>query len=137
MSNQIDAYIEFSYQGKTYRPSARIDLDRLMESAGHEHNIHLQLAQLNGIDSYSYLYEVMESCPISFSNPSGFAADFLSDSGFDFTGFEAHWREARDFSTLDDIMERHLKGHECARHPGLKTALRDAFRAGKAAADRE
>lgn len=133
MANSIDARIEFSYRGEIHHPSASIDLDKTMEAGGIGHGLHLQLAKASGIDSYSYLYEVMESYPITFSNPKGIAADYLSGAEFDFAGFETHWRETRDFTTLDVIIAHHFNDDECARHPALRVALREAFRVGKAA----
>ncbi len=133
MDNSIVARIKFSFRGETYSPSAKIDLDELMTGSETYHRLHLLLARTNGIDTYSYLYEVMESYPIEFSNPTGLAADYLSGTEFEFSGFETRWHEKHDLSILDAIIDHHFKGDDCAQNPALKAALREAFQAGKAA----
>ncbi|MEN8178090.1 MAG: hypothetical protein ABFS39_05660 [Pseudomonadota bacterium] len=135
MDNKIDARIKFSFRGETHNPSANIDLDALMSGSETHQSLHLLLARTNSIDTYSYLYEVMESCPIEFSNPTGFAADYLSGTAFDFSGFETRWHEQHDLSILNAIIEHHFKGDDCAKHPALKAALTEAFHAGRSAAD--
>ncbi|QYZ67978.1 MAG: hypothetical protein OI74_12005 [Gammaproteobacteria bacterium (ex Lamellibrachia satsuma)] len=137
MDNRISARITFSFKGETHTPSASVDLDELIKRGDSHDTLHPLLARTNGIDSYSYLYEVMESHPIEFSNPTGFAADYLSGTEFDFVGFEKRWHEEKYLSILDAIIQHHFKGEDCAQHPSLKAALREAFHAGKAAASRE
>ncbi|RLJ19062.1 hypothetical protein DJ030_10110 [bacterium endosymbiont of Escarpia laminata] len=137
MDNRISVHITFSFKGETHTPSASINLDELIRGGDFQDTLRPLLARTNGIDSYSYLYEVMESHPIEFSNPTGFAADYLSGTEFDFIGFEKRWHEENDLSILDAIIEHHFEGEDVAQHPSLKAALREAFRAGKAAASRE
>lgn len=137
MDNSIDARIEFSFRGETYSPSVNIDLDEFMARGETLHTLHLLLARTNGIDTYSYLYEVMESYPIAFSNPTGFAADYLSGTEFEFSGFETRWHEKHHLSILDAIIDHHFKGDDCAQNPALKAALREAFQAGKAAVNQK
>ncbi len=137
MDNHIDARVEFSFRGETYSPSACIDFDELMKEGKARHALHLQLAKTNGIDTYSYLYEAMESCLIEFSNPTGLAADYLSGTEFDFSGFERHWHERHKLSILNSIIEHHFKGDVCAQYPVVIAALHDAFRAGKASVTQE
>ncbi len=137
MDNRISVRITFSFKGETHTPSTSVDLDELIKGGDAHDTLHPLLARTNGIDSYSYLYEVMESHPLEFSNPSGFAADYLSGTEFDFIGFEKRWREENVISTLDAIIELHFEGEDFAQHPSLKAALHEAFRAGKAASGQE
>ena len=64
----IDATVNFSFKGETYNLTTTIDLDNVMQGDGHVPNIHLLLARQNDIDTYSYLYEAMESHPVRYSN---------------------------------------------------------------------
>ncbi|WP_177418015.1 hypothetical protein [endosymbiont of Lamellibrachia barhami] len=137
MDNRISIRITFSFKGETHTPSASLDLDELVKGGNAHDTLRPLLARTNGIDSYSYLYEVMESQPIEFSNPTGFAADYLTGTEFDFISFEKRWREENELSILDAIIEHHFEGEDCAQHPSLKAALHEAFRAGKSAANQD
>ncbi|MBL3591729.1 MAG: hypothetical protein JMN24_18405 [gamma proteobacterium endosymbiont of Lamellibrachia anaximandri] len=137
LDNRISVRISFSFKGETHTPSAIVDLDELIKGGGSHDTLHPLLARTNGIDSYSYLYEAMESYPLEFSNPTGFAADYLNGTVFDFTGFEVRWHEEHEYAVLNSIINNHFKDETYANHPALKAALREAFFAGKKAADQE
>jgi hypothetical protein len=129
--NQIDAGVEFSYQGETYNPKATIDLDGLMQSHGRLPDLHRFLAQQYGIDTYSYLYEVMESHPIEYANASGLALQCLHDGLFDLAAFEQLWHENRDIEVLTQIAHQHLGLDDLQQEPKIKTALLAAYRLGQ------
>jgi hypothetical protein len=131
MKNCIDACAEFSYQGKNYSPSATIELDHLLERDGALPSIHALLAEANGIDTYSYLYEVMEQADIGFSNAQGLAADFVKEGCFDQEGFVSQWHADKVLCLLQPIAARELGIDDLERHPELKNALIQAFNLGK------
>lgn len=130
MKNSIDAHVEFSFKGESYAPYATIALDELLEHHGAIPPLHAILAEKNGIDTYSYLYEVMEQAEIFFDNARGLAADFLIDGRFDTEAFVAQWHENQVLGLLQAIALREgFKDLE--HHPALKNALLQAYLAGK------
>ena len=131
MKNSITVGLAFSYQGKSYSPSATIDLDALMEQGTHLPDLHGLLASRNNIDTYSYLYEVMESHDIEFSNITGLAGQCLRDGHFDTDKFARLWHEQRELEVLDTIAKEQLGIDSLEQRPDLKAALIAAFRAGK------
>lgn len=132
MSNRIDASIEFSFKGESYSPTATIDLDIMMEKSGQLPNLHRTLALQHNIDTYSYLYEVMESHGIQYSNASGLAVHCLHDGQFDLQAFETLWREAHEAVGLADIAREQLGIEDLNSEPRIKQALLQAYRLGKA-----
>jgi hypothetical protein len=133
--NTIDARIVFGFRGETHSPTATIDLDQLMESGDESPDLHRLLARLNQIDTYSYLYEVMEATPIEFSTPRGLAIECLSDGHFDLQKFIQLWQQQPEFAALHKIAKEHLAIDDLAQHPNIHAALRAAFDAGKQAND--
>lgn len=135
MSNNIKARIEFSFRGETYSPEVRINLDDVVSAGQDLSRLHAKLAQANGIDTYSYLYEVMESSEIIFSDATGVAKKYLSDSGhFDFEGFRAANRY-NDNPSMLQVAQQHMKIEDLSEIEGLEDALLAAYNAGKDATD--
>ncbi|MDH5183662.1 MAG: hypothetical protein OEX12_07195 [Gammaproteobacteria bacterium] len=133
MSNRIDASIEFSYKGESYSPTATIDLDVMMIKSGQLPNLHRTLALQHKIDTYSYLYEVMESHEIQYSNATGLAQQCLQDGRFDLPAFEQLWQENREVTALEDIARDQLGIEDLDAEPKFKQALIEAYRLGKTA----
>ena len=131
MTNRIDASIEFSFQGKGYSPTATIDLDIIMAKSGSLPDLHRTLALQHKIDTYSYLYEAMESYDIHYSNPTGLAEQCLHNGQFDLAAFEQLWREEHETRALADIAQNHLGITDLAAEPKIKQALLEAYRLGK------
>lgn len=130
MKNSIDAHVEFSFKGETYAPFAAIDLDDLLEHHGSLPQIHALLAEKHGIDTYSYLYEVMQETEIVFDNAQGLAAQFLINGEFDMEAFTARWQENRILGLLQAVALRELGVDHLDQHPALKNALFQAYRLG-------
>lgn len=131
MTNSIVAHVEFSFQGKTYALSSTIDLDRLLAQHDSFSALHAILAKEHGIDTYSYLYEVMQEAEIEFQNAQGLAAEFLSDGEFDWEAFAANWQDNKIIALLQPIATRELGIADLNQHPQLKTALMQAFDMGR------
>ncbi len=133
MENRIDISVEFSYQGERHAPSATLDLDVLMEKGAELVDLHALLAGQHGIDTYSYLYEVMEAHELVFSQATGLARHCLHEGQFDLDRFRHLWRQQREMRILDDIAARHLNIADLSKHPQLQAALLAAYEAGKKA----
>ena len=131
MKNTIDARVEFDFKGESYSPSATIDLDKLLESNRSFPSIHDILAAENHIDTYSYLYEVMQQTEIQFENARGIAAEFLHDGIFDHDAFVAKWHANSVLQLLQPIAKRELGIDDLEQHAGLKNALIQAYNLGK------
>ncbi len=130
-NNSIDVIIAFSFKGESHTPRATIDLDRTMETLGEMPDYHRVVAMQNGIDTYSYLYEVMEVHPPVFDNPTGLAVDYLEGGVFDFQSFATRWQEEKELGALQEIARRHLGEQDLDQQPGLKAALLEAYRLGR------
>lgn len=128
--NRIDAHIEFSFRGETYDLSSTLDLDRVLEKYLTLPSLHLVLAIEHGIDTYSYLYEVMQEEEIRFDNAQGMAADFMKDGTFDMDGFTALWGEGHLTAPLQVIAQQEMGIEDIEQHPKLKSALLRAYQLG-------
>lgn len=133
VNNQIDAAIKFSYQGETHSPRSTIDLDNMMEGKGQLSDLYTHIAKENNIDTYSYLYEVMESYEIEYSNAQGLAQQCLEGDQFDFARFEQLWHEAREVRALAGIARKQLGIDDLDKEAKIKQALLDAYHLGKSA----
>jgi len=129
--NTVRARLAFSFKAETYELDATLDLDRYLEETAEPPDFHLFLARAAGIDPYSYLYEVLESHDIEFSEPTGIAALCCRDGRFDWSLFEERYREEQVMRVLRTIAERTLAVRDLDRRPDLVAALRAAYRAGK------
>ncbi|MCP3662218.1 MAG: hypothetical protein GY696_06945 [Gammaproteobacteria bacterium] len=133
MNNSIDAWVEFSFKGKFYKPKSTIDLDRYLEQRGTLPPLHGILATENGIDTYSYLYEVMEQADVQFDNPRGVAEECLVDGHFDIPTMERRWREYRVLEQLQTLASLALGVDDLEQNPELKQVLVSAYELGRQA----
>ncbi|MDP2785253.1 MAG: hypothetical protein Q8O38_11765 [Sulfurimicrobium sp.] len=131
MKNSIDAHVEFSFKGETYSLFATIELDDFLEFDASLPSLHAILARKNGIDTYSYLYEVMQQEEIRFDNAHGLAADFLTGGEFDLEAFVARQQELKTFGLLQAIATHELGINDLEQHRELKNALFQAYKLGR------
>lgn len=131
MKNSLVASVEFYFKGEKYTPSARIDLDRMMETSGGLPSLYALIARENGIDPYSYQYEVMQVEEIRYSEVEGFVADYIHDGVLDEPGFVDRWQEEKVLDDLGAIARSCLGVEELSQQPGLERALREAYRLGQ------
>lgn len=128
--NCIDVLTEFSFKGENYLCTACLDLDELL----HKHDdlpvIHELLAHKHGIDTYSYLYEVMLEADLEFSNPQGYAARYMSDGKFDLIALDLDWEKNKAVLRVKTIAAEELGITDLDQHPELKTALFAAYHLG-------
>jgi hypothetical protein len=131
MGNTLVAGVEFYFKGERYAPSARIDLDRMMENSGGLPSLYSLIARENGIDLYSYQYEVMQMEAIRFSEVEGFVADFIHNGELDLQGFVDTWQEQKVQGELAAIARRCMGVDVLELQPGLGEALLEAYRLGQ------
>jgi hypothetical protein len=131
MKNSIQVETRFSYQGENHHPSAQVDLDLLMRQDITSPSFYIILARENRIDTYSYLYEVMEQSELSFNNPTGVAADCLVDGHFDMEAFNTKWREQQISTSLQSIARSELGIEDLEKHQDINRALTKAYRLGQ------
>ncbi len=131
--NTIRARLSLSFRGETYELDSVIDLDTCPGEPGEAPDFHRLLARAAGIDPYSYLYEVLETHEIEFSDASGVAAQSCRDGRFDWARFKQDRREADDWQRVRAIAQQTLGARDLDAEPELKTALLAAYRAGKKA----
>jgi len=133
MKNTIKVTIPFSYKGVEHSPSSIIDLDLLVQGDQNIDAVYHRVANDNNIDNYSYEYEVLESSPKVFSDPTGIAEKYLSNNTFDFEGFKNQLVAGNVFEKLQTIAEETMGIANLEEHEALKHALQQAYRAGKKA----
>lgn len=131
--NTVRARAAFSFKGETYDLATTIDLDECIDAAGDEPAFHPLLARAHGIDPYSYLYEVLESHEIEFSEPTGIAVHCCSDGHLDWHEFERRRHDEQDLLVVRTIAARTMGIADLDAHADLKAALLAAYRAGRAA----
>lgn len=131
MKNTIDAHIEFSFKGEIHSLTSSIDLDQFIAHGHTFSSLHAILAQDNQIDTYSYMYEVMQEEEFEFKNPHGLAAEFLNDGVFDLDGFSAVWQERKIIALLQPVVMREMGIADLDQNPGLKSVLFQAYKLGR------
>lgn len=134
MKNSIVASVAFDFKGERHTPSMVLDLDEMMARGGGLNNLHHSIAVANGIDAYSYEYEMMMADEIHFEQPEGMAVEFLNEGQFDIEGFKTKWREQQAIEVVRSIAERCVGVTDLDSKPKLKAALVEAYLAGKAKA---
>lgn len=130
-NNTVRARLSLSFKGETYELDSVFDLDGCLDAAGEAPNFHRLLARAGGIDPYSYLYEVLETHEIEFSDATGVAARHCRDGRFDWPQFEQDRREEQDWQVVRAIADKIMTARDLDA-PDLKAALLAAYRAGKA-----
>ena len=108
-----------------------IDLDDHVRHQKSTESFPPMLATSNGLDHYSYEYEMLQAEPLVYSRPKGLAKAFLNDDYFDFEGFEQAWQEERVAEAVGEIAREHLDVNDLSSQPELQTALIEAFKLGQ------
>lgn len=129
--NSIRGRASFSFKGEVYEPEAVIDLDACLGEQDAAPDFHRLLGRAAGIDPDSYLYEVFESHPITFSDAAGAAAPHCVDGGFDWKHFEQDARDQRDWQIARRVAGSVIGTCDWEADPMLKAALLAVYRAGK------
>ena len=131
MENSVLAHIYFSFKGESYDLKTTIDLNDLLERTDTLPNIHRILARQNNIDTYSYLYEVMESHEVSYDKATGLAASCINGNLFDMEKFRQLWQKQKEINIVQSIAKQYLNIEDLNQKTAIKSALLEAFRQGK------
>ena len=134
MRNKIIASVEFYFKGEQHTPEVTIDLDILMANHQSSHDrwmsIYHLLARENGIDTYSYQFEIMQVEKIQFRDATGISAEYLRGGQFFIAEFENAWQERNILENIQLIAKQHLAINDLSHHPELKAALFEAYKLG-------
>lgn len=133
MNNSVDAGVDFSFKGEDYHYTTRLDLEQLLQRYDAMPSIHDILAKQNNVDTYSYLFEIMQGAEIEFSNPQGLATDYLVDGEFNLAALEKSWEHAKTCVLLRAIAARELGITDLTRHHAIQRALIEAYNLGRKA----
>jgi hypothetical protein len=131
MNNILEIGIEFDFKGEHFSPRSRVDLDSQMAQYGHLLSFHEIIARDNGIDLYSYHYEMMEAETLNIITAQGMAAEFVEQGAFNVAAFEQAWRLHQVTQQLSVIAQVHLGISSLEQEPALLAALMAAFDAGR------
>ena len=131
MSNSVRVSATFSFRGKLLEPEMRLDLDQPLEQGMKPEGLYALLASRNGIDTYSYEYEMLEAEPLVFDQPEGIASNFVRNGQLDWEGLEKAWKEASLIEKLSRIAREHMDIRELEDVPGLKETLLTVYRNAK------
>ncbi len=133
MKNVITITIPFSFRGVDHKPSALIDLDVLVKNNHTMDFIFHYVAKENNIGRHSYEFEVLESSPQLFSDPTGVACEFFDDHCFDLDSFKDKLNELNIIDELNIISKDILGINNLEDQSDLKAALLKAYNMGKEA----
>lgn len=131
MKNTIKITIPFSFKGVAHTPSSIIDLDTFVLGDQTVDSLFHLVANENKIDNYSYEYEVLESSPKIFSEPTGIAGNFLSGNNFNLADFKQHCLKSDALDQLTIIAKKTMNIENLNDHKELKQALQQAYEAGE------
>jgi hypothetical protein len=128
--NSIVARVEYSFKGEDYDHSTILNLDLLLKQYAEFPALYSIMAAQHGIDTYSYLYEVMQESEIEFTNPKGYAMDYMVDGEFDVHALADNWQNQKAAALLQPIASRELGIADLNQHHALKAALLAAYNLG-------
>lgn len=148
-TNTITATVEFSFRGEHSTLSTVLDVAHLTDllASGNEGAVHRVIASRNGLDTYSYAYEVMEMQLIHFSDANGLIAQFIQDGTLDAERYLEVWQTKSNYALQDvqggssvvdsdveaalaEIAREHLQIDELTDYPEVRGALLAAYQAG-------
>lgn len=133
MKNCVDVKTEFSFKGEDYLCSATLNLDELLQQHDDLPVIHELLAHQHGIDTYSYLFEVMLEADLEFSNPQGLVAAYMKDGTLDLEALDWDWNKHKAQLEVQAIAAEKMGIADLGAHPELQRALLEAYQQGKQA----
>ena len=132
MAAILNAQIDTSFRGEDLHLKGELDLDKLHYDPEEPIKVYHHIATQNGIDSMSYLYEVLEMEPIHYTSADPLIQSFISDDGlqFDWLGYEAAKKRQRAEKATEALLNRYFDTEQQASNPKLKEALREAYLLG-------
>lgn len=131
MKNSIVISAEFFFKGQKLSPSVEIDLDEHIHTMKSMEALYPVLAKHNGIDLYSYEYEMLQAEELAFSEAKGLATAFLNEGIFDIDAFEQALHDEKILNAVSEIASSILSIDDLNAEPVIKTALIEAYKLGQ------
>ncbi|NPA71476.1 MAG: hypothetical protein GXO35_01480 [Gammaproteobacteria bacterium] len=134
MDNKITVVMDFSYVGEEHHFEAEIKLPpHLGGLSEFAHSIPRVIGRQNKVDSYSYMYEVMDCTPVQVVAAEGYVAKFLEAGAMPLHDFLAACSEVTTERLMQHIAETYLaKGCDQDQvHQALMAAFQIGFSAGE------
>lgn len=131
MKNTVILTIPFSFKGKDFTPSIKVDLDDFCKTSQSMEALCHVVATENNIGNYSYEYEVLQSSELHFSDATGIAKNYLSNGKFNLAGYKKDLSNIEILNTLQNIAKEVMGIEKLEDHKTLQLALQKAFEAGK------
>ena len=132
MSAILHAQIDTSFRGEDLHLKGELDLDKLHYDPEEPIKVYHHIATQNGIDSMSYLYEVIEMEPVHYSSEHPRIQAFISEDGchFDWAGYEEDKKLQHAEKATERLLNHYFNESQQAADPNLKKALQAAYLLG-------
>jgi len=135
MSHKIQASVQaslsFDFQGEHLTPSINVDLHSMMLKKQQLQDLYHALAISIGLDPYRHEYDVLVMSDITFSDATGLACDYLTDSHFDWDRFSAAWQMQRIITIIQPIAQQYLNISDLSQQHKMQQALIACYQAGQ------
>ena len=131
MKNIITVSTIFSFKGKKFSPSLTLELDTYMQSSGCIPDLYPLIANANGIDLYSYEYEMMQAEPLRIEHAEGPVAEHVIDGTLDTDSFSAAWYEHKRQASIRKIIAKNGLSHILEQYPEIEPSLLEIYKAGE------
>ena len=131
MSDTITVVLDFDFKGAHHTLESRLDLGPWLRGGGEPPDLHQLLARDNGIDFYSYEYEVMQMETPRITQAEGLPAAYLRDGRLDWQALRDAARERQASETVCRILGEHGLEEVLLATDGLYEALIAIYRAGR------
>lgn len=107
MTNEITVQMLFHFKGEQYDYTADIKLPlHLGNMTEFYYSLPRRIAERNGVDTYSYMFDMMESSPIEVISAKGYVARFVENGAISMDEFVAACQEVTPEKLLQDIAEK-------------------------------
>jgi len=123
------ASLSFDYQGRRCDLQSLVNIAEVISHQDFFQSVYLQLAQDNGIDVYSYQFEIMMDQNIVFSQARGCAQECLREGELNINKLRRNFEQASSEQIIQSIAEKYFRSEELSDH--LKRALVEAFQLGR------
>lgn len=132
MDNIITIKMDFSFSGESYSFESKVTmplhLDGLIAFA---ESLPRKIGRENGVDSYSYMHEVMDASMIKVTHAEGYITKFLTSSSMPLADFILSCNSSSIEDFLLHIVEE--KFPTASNHDELHNALIYAYKIGESA----
>lgn len=127
MTNQISVQMVFHFKGEEHNLKADIKLPlHIGDMTAFYYALPRRIAERNGVDTYSYMFDMMESCPIEVVAAEGYVARFLENGPISMDEFVQACNAVTPEMLMADIAERVQDGTNLS----LESALLLAYQIG-------